>query len=155
MTCYIDGVMSVLPRDDIATKATYVKKHNLPFDNQGHAVSVRPIKAVGTVTENAGNGRHLKINWTPRRTTQGGFLYIYRGIVWRVHPGGWRNNGLITFVFELNELYTRNSPTGSSPTGMIVGPEWQPSGGFQHPPQAHPPAGPRNLDVESTTRLMV
>ena len=63
--CYIDGVMSVRPGDDIATKATYVKKHNLSFDNRGHAVSVMPIKAVGTVSENAGNGGHLKVNWTP------------------------------------------------------------------------------------------
>ena len=74
-----------------------------------------PIKATGTVTENAGNGRHLKINWTPVKPRREWFLYIYRGTIWRVDPGGWRNNGLITFVLEGEDQEVdpfRNAITG-------------------------------------------
>ena len=97
---YIDDVKSVLPGDRIAIKATYVRKYNLPFDNRGHAVSVMGIKATGTVSENAGDGRRLKVDWTPINPPREWFFYTYRGTVWRVQPGGWRNNGLISFVFE-------------------------------------------------------
>ena len=84
---YIDDVKSVLPGDRIAIKATYVKKHNLPFDNRGNSVSVMGIKATGTVTENAGGGRNLKVDWTPVDPPREWLFYTYRGTVWRVFPG--------------------------------------------------------------------
>lgn len=40
-------VKSMQAGDPIAIKATYVRKHNLPFDSRGNAVSVMAIKAVG------------------------------------------------------------------------------------------------------------
>ena len=100
---YVEDVKSVLPGDRIAIKATYVRKYNLPFDNRGHAVSVMGIKATGTVTENAGDGQRLKVDWTPVDSPREWFFYTYRGTVWRVQSGGWRNNGLISFVFEGKE----------------------------------------------------
>ena len=66
---YIDDVKSVLPGDRIAIKATYVRKYNLPFDNRGHAVSVMGIKATGTVSENAGDGRRLFGGLDPHQPT--------------------------------------------------------------------------------------
>ena len=63
---YLEDVKSVLPGDRIAIKATYVRWYNLPFENREHPVSVMAIKATGTVTENAGDGRRLKVDWDPR-----------------------------------------------------------------------------------------
>ena len=100
---YIDDVKSVLPGDRIAIKATYVKWYNLPFDNRGHPVSVMGIKATGRVAENAGDGRILKVDWTPVDPPREWFFYTYRGTVWRVHPGRWATDGLISFVFEGKE----------------------------------------------------
>ena len=97
---YLEEVRSVRPGDHIAIKAAYVRKHNLPFDNRGHPVSVMSIKATGTVTENEGDGRHLKVDWTPVEPPREWYFYTYRGTVWRVLPGRWANNGLISFVFE-------------------------------------------------------
>ena len=97
---YLDEVRSVRPGDRIAIKATYVRKYNLPFDNRGHPVSVMAIKATGAVSENPGDGRHLKVDWTPVDPVREWYFYTYRGTVWRVLPGRWVNNGLISFVFE-------------------------------------------------------
>ena len=100
---YLEEVRSVRPGDRIAIKATYVRKYNLPFDNRGHPVSVMAIKAIGTVTENPGDGRHLKVDWTPVYPAREWYFYTYRGTVWRVLPGLWVTDGLISFVFEGKE----------------------------------------------------
>ena len=100
---YIEDVKSVLLGDRIAIKASYVRWQNLPFDNRGHPVSVMGIKATGTVTENAGDGRNLKVDWTPVDPPREWFFYTYRGTVWRVLPGRWATDGLISFVFEGEE----------------------------------------------------
>ena len=49
-------VKSMRAGDRIAIKAAYTRKHDLPFDNRGHTVSVMAIKATGTVTDNLGDG---------------------------------------------------------------------------------------------------
>ena len=56
-------VNSVKVGDKIALKASYTKKKGLPFNNNGKTVGVMGIKAIGIVTENAGDGKHLKVNW--------------------------------------------------------------------------------------------
>ena len=60
-------------------KATYVRKHNLPFDNRTLPVSVMAIKATGTVTENMGDGRRVKVDWTPVSPPREWYFYTYRG----------------------------------------------------------------------------
>ncbi len=100
---YIEDVKSVLPGDRIAIKSTYVRRLNLPFDNRGHPVSVMGIKATGTVTENVGDGRNLKVAWTRVNPPREWFFYTYRGTVWRVLPGRWAADELIRFVFEDEE----------------------------------------------------
>ena len=62
---YLEDVKSIRVGDRIAIKATYTQKRGLPFDNRGHSVSVMVIKAVGVVTGNPGDGRHLTVDWTP------------------------------------------------------------------------------------------
>lgn len=53
--------------DRIAIKSSYTRKHDLPFDNQGQTVSVMAIKAIGTVKENLGDGRTLKVDTARNR----------------------------------------------------------------------------------------
>lgn len=61
---FIDDVKSMAVGDKIVIKSSYTKKHDLPFDNRGHSVSTMRIKAVGEVTENVGDGRHLQLGAT-------------------------------------------------------------------------------------------
>ena len=103
---HLDEVRSIQPGDRIAIKATYVRKYNLPFDNRGLPVSVMAIKATGTVRENMGDGRQVKVAWIPVDPSREWYFYTYRGTVWRVSPGRWANNELIRFAFEGNDQDT-------------------------------------------------
>jgi len=97
---YVDLVKSIQVGDRIAIKSSYTRKHGLPFDAHGHVVSVMAIKAVGTVTENLGNGRNLKVNWQPFDPPREWYFYTNRMTVWRVLPGDWYTDSLIGFTFE-------------------------------------------------------
>jgi 5-methylcytosine-specific restriction enzyme B len=98
---YMDLVRAVQPGDRIAIKSSYTRKHDLPFDNRGQMVSVMAIKAVGTVTENPGDGRRLRVNWTqtfdpPREW----YFFTNRLTIWRVLPSEWMTDALIAFTFD-------------------------------------------------------
>ena len=101
---YIDDVKSILPGDRIAIKATYTRKKDLPFDNRGQPVSVMAIKATGTVEKNMGDGRHLKVAWTPVDSRREWFFYTNRKTVWKVHHGSgtwpYAADSLIRFAFD-------------------------------------------------------
>ena len=56
-------VRSMQPGDRIAIKSSYTRKHEVPFDNRGRTVSVMAIRAIGTVTDNPGDGRTVKVAW--------------------------------------------------------------------------------------------
>jgi hypothetical protein len=56
------------PGDPIAVKASYTRKHKLPFDNRGEFVSVLGIKAVGTITKNVGDGQLVQVDWAPHES---------------------------------------------------------------------------------------
>lgn len=61
---FIDVVKSIAVGDRIAIKSTFTQKKNLPFDNHGKTVGAMRIKAIGTVTENIGDGKTIKVDWT-------------------------------------------------------------------------------------------
>ena len=61
---FIDVVQSIAVGDRIAIKSTFTQKNNLPFDNHGKTVGAMRIKAIGTVIENAGDGKTIKVDWT-------------------------------------------------------------------------------------------
>lgn len=110
---YLDLVRSMKPGERIAIKSTYTCKNDLPFDNKGNAVSAMAIKATGTITENLGNGRQVKVEWTPADPPAKWYFYTYQKTVWRVFPGNWASNALIAFAFdaEPQEIDTfRNHP---------------------------------------------
>ena len=97
---YIDEVKSIKVGDRIAIKSTYTRKRNLPFDNQDRYVSVMAIKAIGTVKENLGDGRALKVSWKPADPPREWYFFTYQPTVWKVEPGTWIKNSLIEFAFE-------------------------------------------------------
>ncbi|MFC1526227.1 AAA family ATPase [Candidatus Latescibacterota bacterium] len=97
---YLDLVRSMEPGDRIAVKAAYTRKLGLPFESRGHTASVMAIKAIGTITENTGDGQLVKVAWTPLDSPREWYFYTYRAAVWRVTPGDWLNDALIAFAFE-------------------------------------------------------
>ena len=93
-------VKSMAPGDRIAIKSTYVRKNSLPFDNKGNAVSTMAIKAIGTVTENPGDGLSVRVKWNQPITLREWYFYTFRKTVWRVVHGDWAADALIGFTFE-------------------------------------------------------
>ena len=97
---YLDAVKSIQDGDRIAIKSSYTRKHDLPFDNRGQTVSVMAVKAIGTVKENLGDGRTLKVDWKPFDPPREWYFYTNRSTVWRVLPGDWTTDALIGFTFD-------------------------------------------------------
>ena len=96
----LDMVRSMRPGERIAIKSSYTRKHGLPFDSRGRAVSVMGIKAVGTITENLNDGKRVKVDWTKVEPAREWYFYTHRGTIWRVLPGDWMNDELIAFAFD-------------------------------------------------------
>lgn len=97
---YLDIVRAMQPGERIAIKATYTQKHDLPFDNRGLTVSLMAIKAIGTITENPGDGRRVKVDWTPVAPPKLWYFYTYQPTIWRVQRNKWTAEALIDFTFE-------------------------------------------------------
>ncbi|MDQ5987891.1 MAG: hypothetical protein CSYNP_03639 [Syntrophus sp. SKADARSKE-3] len=93
-------IKSMAPGDRIAIKAAYTRKKDLPFDNRGNIVSVMAIKAIGTITENPGDGSKVNIAWEKQEPQREWYFYTYRKTIWRVLPGDWATDALISFTFE-------------------------------------------------------
>jgi 5-methylcytosine-specific restriction protein B len=93
-------VKSMNAGDRIAIKAAYVRKHGLPFDNHGEIVSVMGIKATGTVVNNPGSGLSVEVKWNQPSESREWYFYTYRATIWRVLPGEWMADDLISFVFD-------------------------------------------------------
>lgn len=117
---YGDAVRSMRPGDKIAIKSSYTRKHDLPFDNRGATVSVMAIKAVGTITANLDDGKHVKVDWSPVSPPREWYFYTNRATVWRIAPGSWAADGLLAFTFEGNAQDVdrfRNAPFWSERFG--------------------------------------
>ena len=99
---YLDDVRAMRPGDRIAIKSTYTRKGDLPFDNRGEPVSVMAIKATGTITQNPGDGRTVRVNWSNREDPPREWYFTtYWKTVHRVATGSdWKTEGLIGFAFE-------------------------------------------------------
>lgn len=97
---HLDVVKSMQPGDRIAIKASYVRKHGVPFDNRDHIVSTMAIKATGRVIRNHGDGRRVDVDWNPVDEPREWYFYTGRATIWKVVPGGWMRDALIRFAFE-------------------------------------------------------
>lgn len=60
---YTEIVKTMQVGDRIVIKASYTKKHGLPFNNHGRIVGVMAIKAIGIITKNYGDGKNLAVEW--------------------------------------------------------------------------------------------
>lgn len=88
--------------DRIAVKVPYTKKKKLPFDNQGHFVSVMGIKAIGTVMQTSSDQQSVKVEWQAQfKVPKEWYFYTYRGgAIWKIDNKGWMNQALIQFTFH-------------------------------------------------------
>ncbi|CAM3760600.1 5-methylcytosine-specific restriction enzyme B [Vibrio aerogenes CECT 7868] len=98
---YLDLVRSMAVGDRIAIKSAYTKKRNLPFDNQGHFVSVMAIKAIGTIVRNMNDGQTVEVEWDkafsePREW----YFYTGRSTIWKVDDHHWMSEALLDFTFD-------------------------------------------------------
>lgn len=103
-----DVINSIEAGDRIAMKSTYTRKRGLRFDNREQYVSVMRIKATGVVTENLGDGRRLRVDWTPADNSREWYFYTERNTVWKVLPvtgtwNEWYSKSLISFTFDNTE----------------------------------------------------
>ena len=96
----IDSIKSIKAGEKIAIKSSYIRKNGLPFDNRGHAVSVMAIKAIGTVIENLGDGKNLKVDWEADTTLREWYFFTNRSTVWKVIPETALRINLIDFAFH-------------------------------------------------------
>lgn len=98
---FIDVVKSIAVGDRIVIRSTFTQKKNLPFDNHGKTVGAMRIKAIGTVTENAGDGKTIKVDWTrldPFKTWFG--PGVLREAIHRVDASdGYIKKQLLAFTF--------------------------------------------------------
>ena len=74
---HLDQVRSMRLGDRIAIKSWYTRKSDLPFENLSKRISVMGIKAVGTVTENPGDGRRVRVDWTRVDPAREWYFYSY------------------------------------------------------------------------------
>ncbi len=97
---YLDLVRSIRPGDRIAIKSSYKQESNLPFDNQGHQVSVMELRSIGHVQQNFGDGIRLRINWRKIDNPRKWYFYTNSHAVWRLTLGDWKTDALFRFTFE-------------------------------------------------------
>jgi MoxR-like ATPase len=86
--------------DQVAIKATYVQTDDLPFDTQGYPVSVMKIKAIGTVIDNPGDGKSLKIEWQKCTPEKKWYFYTSLKTIWQVNISSWQSEQLVNFTFH-------------------------------------------------------
>lgn len=97
---FLDVVRLIRPGDRIAIKATFVKKHAVPFDVGGKPVSVMRIKATGTVLGNAGDGRKVTVAWDPPVEPRDWYFYTYRTTIVEADKEADDGRRLIDFTFR-------------------------------------------------------
>jgi 5-methylcytosine-specific restriction enzyme B len=97
---YLDVVRSMRVGERIAIKAAFTRKNNLPFDNRGQTVSVMAIKATGTIAENPGDGRRIRVQWQNFNSPSEWYFYTYQRTIWKITPGDWKSDALIDFTFN-------------------------------------------------------
>jgi 5-methylcytosine-specific restriction protein B len=95
-----DDVRSMEPGDRIIIKASYTRKHDLPFDVNGKSVSVMAIMATGTILENPGNGRSVRVAWDKKSDPREWYFFTYRKTLSRVQTGSEEAQQLLNFAIK-------------------------------------------------------
>jgi 5-methylcytosine-specific restriction protein B len=97
---FADLVREMRPGEKIAIKAAFVQKRGLPFDNSGKSVSAMSIKATGTILENPGDGKRVRVAWDPMTAPRKWFFYTYRTTLVRADTTNAMARALIGFTFS-------------------------------------------------------
>lgn len=98
---FTDQVQTMREGDRIAIKASFSRKHGLPFDNKGQVVSVMRIKAIGTVIRNHGDGHTVDVAWDAAFSPRDWFFYTYRSTITRARiEDELLARRLVSFAFE-------------------------------------------------------
>lgn len=97
---FADLVRQMRTGEKIAIKAAFVQKRGLPFDNAGKSVSVMSIKATGTILENTGDGKRVRVAWDPPTAPRKWFFYTYRTTLVRVDTTNAMGRALVAFTFS-------------------------------------------------------
>lgn len=98
---FTDQVQAMREGDRIAIKASFSRKHGLPFDNKEQVVSVMRIKAIGTVTRNHGDGHTVDVAWDTAFAPRDWFFYTYRSTITRARvEDELLARRLVAFAFE-------------------------------------------------------
>ncbi len=96
---FTDEIMRMKAGDRIAIKASYTRKRGLPFDNRGKVVSCMKIKAIGTIIENLGDGKTVKVDWEVLDPPREWLFYTYRVTVVEADNSDELARRLILFTF--------------------------------------------------------
>ncbi len=95
-----DLVRQMKPGDLIAIKASFVRKHKLPFDVRGKPVSGMRIKATGTILENLDDGKTVKVAWDPPFSPRDWYFYTYRTTIVKADLEREDARRLVDFTFR-------------------------------------------------------
>lgn len=96
---FLDTVRRIRPGDQIAIKASFVKKR-VPFDVGEKSVSVMRIKATGTVLANPGDGRKVQVAWDPPVESRDWYFYTFRTTIVEADAESEDGRRLIDFTFR-------------------------------------------------------
>jgi 5-methylcytosine-specific restriction enzyme B len=97
---FFDIVRGMKPGDRIAIKASFGRKHNLPFDVGGKQVSGMRIRATGTILENLNDGRTVKVAWDPRFQPRDWYFYQYWTTIVEADTESENARRLVDFTFR-------------------------------------------------------
>lgn len=84
--------------DRIAIKSSYVRKHDLPFENRGLNVSCMMIKARGTITQITTN--QVNVDWDDSFEPREWYFYTFMTAVQRLNPEHRHTKDLERFIFD-------------------------------------------------------
>jgi 5-methylcytosine-specific restriction protein B len=97
---FSDIVLKIRPGDLIAIKASFIKKHGLPFDVGGKSVATMRIKGTGTVLENLGDGKKIKVAWDTLVEPRDWYFYTYLTTIVEADIEAEDGRRLIEFTFH-------------------------------------------------------
>lgn len=100
---FTDQVARMQPGDRIALKSSFTQKYDLPFDSQGTIVSCMRIKAIGTVTAAATDGRTVSVDWQLLDPPRTWYFYTFRTTIVEADPANDLARRLILFAFGNEE----------------------------------------------------
>lgn len=95
-----DEVARMKVGDRIAIKSSFVRKHNVPFDVGGMPVSCMRIKATGSITGQASDGKTVTVDWDPPFAPRDWYFYTYRTTLVEADADNEMALKLIDFAFN-------------------------------------------------------